>query len=148
MAISVAWGTKTINVPQADLTLVSGSTYELNTETKFRADMNALLAGDEGIVFPDAINHNTQVVLSGITYARIIEIINGYTITFSTEAAPYRVNLIGSNNNIADVTNLSDASIIPSNRAGAITDVSEWTKTAEEHAPAGDSPRLISVDGQ
>lgn len=116
MAITIDWGTKVINIPQADLVSLGGDLYELNTETKLRADVNALAAGEEGMAFETPINHNTEVTIAGVTYARTIEFINGYTITF--EDLQYRVNLLGSNNNVTDVLNLNQVSVIPSNSAG------------------------------
>ena len=59
MAITVDWNTLTFFVPQGDLTLVGGTLYELDTETIFRQAVNAIMAGEEGIVFEDPINHNT-----------------------------------------------------------------------------------------
>ena len=43
VAIAIDFATLIITVPQADLTLVSGSLYELPTEDTFRADVNALM---------------------------------------------------------------------------------------------------------
>lgn len=131
MAISINFGTKVITIPQGDLTPLGGSLYELNTET-LRGDINALMDDEAGMPYPDSINHNTEVVLAGVTYARTIEFINGYTITFSTEASPYRVNLVGSNNNLTDVLNLSDASVILSNSAGLIAGQAEWTQAEKD----------------
>ena len=118
MAITIDWGTKVINIPQTDLTLISGSLYELNTDTKLRADVNALQASEEGIVFDTTHTHNTEITIAGVTYARTLEFINGYTITL--EDLQYRTNLIGSNNNVTDVLNLNQVSVIPSNSAGLI----------------------------
>lgn len=118
MAITLDNGTLVFTIPQSDLVSLGGNEYELNTETKLRADINALMDNENEIVLATPITHNTEITFGGVTYARTIEFINGYTITFSTEAAPYRVNLIGSNNNLTDVLNLSDASVIPSNSAG------------------------------
>jgi hypothetical protein len=117
MAISIDWGTKIISVPQSFLTPLGGSLYELNTDT-FRLALKDLEDDEEGMNFLDTHRHNTTVALGGIEYARTIEIINGYTITF--EDGQYAVNLVGSNNNIADVTNVNQVSIRPSNSAGLI----------------------------
>ena len=118
MAITIDWGTLVINIPQADLTLISGSTYSLDTEVKLRADVNALLASEAGIVFDHAISHNTELTIGGVTYARTIEFINGYTITF--EDLQYGVNLTGSNHNVADVVNRNQVSVLTQNSAGLI----------------------------
>jgi len=116
MAISIDWTTKIISVPQSFLTLISGSLYELDTNN-FRLALKDI-EDDEGIPFLDTHRHNTVVNLGGIGYARTIEIINGYTVTF--EDGQYAVNLVGSNNNIADVTNINQVSIRPNNSAGLI----------------------------
>jgi hypothetical protein len=122
MAISIAWATKVITVPQADLTFISGTLYELDTEA-FRLQLKALEAGEEGIVELDTHRHNTEVTVAGVTYARTIEIINGYTITF--EDGQYAVRLVGSNNNLFDegVINRNQVSVIPTNSAGLIRNV-------------------------
>lgn len=65
--------------------------------------------------------HNTSVVLSGVTYARTIEIINGYTITFEDTGSPYTVSCVGANHNLADVVNFtSEVSLIVGNSAGLV----------------------------
>jgi hypothetical protein len=117
VAITIDWPTKVISVPQADLVLVSGSLYELDTDT-FRLALKSLEDDQEGMTFPDTHRHNTIVELGGVSYARTVEIINGYTVTF--EDGAYRVRLAGSNNNIADVTNINQVSIASNNSAGLI----------------------------
>lgn len=131
MAITVDWITKTFSVPQADLTLVSGTLFDLNTETQFRQPVNAIMAGEEGIVFEDPMRHFTQVTISGVTYARLIEVINGYNVTF-TPNTQWTARLQGSNNNIFDVQggvlNQNQVQVIPNNSAGLINaDISEQT---------------------
>jgi hypothetical protein len=117
MAITVDWGTRIITVPQSFLTFVGGVSYNLDTEA-FKVAINDIEDSPAGIVHPPIINHKTSSLLGGIEYARIIEIINGYTVTF--EDGSYRVNLIGSNNNILDVANLNSVQIAPNNSAGLI----------------------------
>lgn len=117
MAITIDWGTKIIYVPQSFLTSLGGGLYELDTDL-FRLALKDLEDDPDGINFLDTHRHNTVVTLGGIGYARTIEIINGYTVTF--EDGQYAVNLVGSNNNIADVTNINQVSIRPNNSAGLI----------------------------
>lgn len=117
MAISIDWGTRVITVPQSDLTLISGSLYELDTDW-FRLQLKDLEDSELGMVNPDTHIHKTTSVLSGITYARIFEIINGYTVTF--ENGLYAVNLKGTNNNIIDVTNRNSVGVGSNNSAGLI----------------------------
>lgn len=115
--ITIDWGSRVITVPQSFLTLISGTSYSLDTNA-FHIALKDLEDSEEGIAFPQTHNHNTTVLLGGIEYARIIEFINGYTITF--EDGVYSVSLIGSNNNILDVVNLNQVSIRANNSAGLI----------------------------
>ncbi len=117
MAITIDWGTKVISVPQSFLTHTGGTNYSLDTNS-FHIALKDLEDDEAGIVFPPTHNHNTTVLLGGIQYARIIEFINGYTITF--EDGVYAVSLLGSNNNILDVTNLNSVAIRSNNSAGLI----------------------------
>ncbi len=121
MAISINWNTKVISVPQADLTNVSGTLYELDVDV-FRLALKDIEDSDEGMAFPHTHRHNTSVTLSGVTYARTVEIINDYTVTFEDTGSPYTVRLTGANHNLADVTNyVSEVSLIVGNSAGLIT---------------------------
>lgn len=117
MAISIAWATKIITIPQSYLTDLGGGVYELDTD-QFRLDLKDLEDSEEGMPFPTTHNHNTTVTVGGVTLARVIEIINGYTITF--EDGMYAVKLTGSNNNISDVSNVNSVSIRSANSAGLI----------------------------
>ena len=140
MAISIDWGTKVITIPQADLTLVSGTLYELDTD-QFRRDLKALEAGFPGMSFERTHNHNTEVTIAGTTYARTVEIINGYTVTF--EDGQYSVRLDGSNNNIWDVgggiLNQNQVQIISQNSAGLINNANDEHLTLEEFLALKDS---------
>ncbi len=135
MAISIDFATGIITIPQADLTLISGDLYDLPTETKFRADVNALMDDEIGIVFDDPILHNTEVTIVGVTYARFIEVINGYSITF--EDLLYSVRLIESNNNLFDVENgilnaSGNVTVVGQNSAGLQTIISGSGLSAEQ----------------
>lgn len=156
MAVSITWPTKVINIPKSYLTLVSGSVYELDTN-QLRLDVAALLDDELGIVCDDAFRHNTEITLGGVTYARTIEFINGYTITFEDDQ--YAVNLTGSNNNISDVANVNQVSIRSANSAGLIsvntgsgvtpsdiTDIAEavWDEAASGHTTAGTTGKYLA----
>jgi hypothetical protein len=121
MPISINWGTKVISVPQSYLTNITGTLYELDTD-QFRLDLKALEDDEAGMPFPDTHRHNTEVTVVGVTYARVIEIINGYSITF--ENGSYSVRLAGSNNNFFDVENgilnQNNVQVIAQNAAGLI----------------------------
>jgi hypothetical protein len=116
-APTIDWGSKVISVPKSFLTLIAGTSYSLDTNA-FHIALKDLEDSEEGVHFPPTHNHNTVVLLGGIEYARIIEVINGYSITF--EDGVYSVSLVGSNNNILDVVNLNQVSIRANNSAGLI----------------------------
>ena len=117
MAITIDWGSRVISVPQSFLTHTGGTNYSLDTNA-FHIALKDLEDDEAGVAFPPTHNHNTSVLLGGIQYARIIEMINGYTITF--ENGVYAISLLGSNNNILDVTNLNQVAIRSNNSAGLI----------------------------
>jgi len=129
MAPTINWATKVITVPQSDLAFISGTLYELDVDD-FRLDLKDIEDSEEGMAFMDTHRHNTQVVLSGVTYARTFEIINGYTVTFEDTGSPYTVRCTGANHNLADVTNYtSEVSLIVGNSAGLIVSGSGVTTT-------------------
>ena len=133
-SITIDWVAKNIFVPKFYLTQLGPTSYLLDTAT-FKLDVNELMAEVDGMIYPDPIKHNSVVVLSGISYARVVEIINGYTITF--EDGQYYVSLDGSNNNIADVKTLNQVSLIPNNAAGlVIVEVEKTLAEAEKAAIA------------
>jgi len=125
VAISIDWSTKLFSVPQAELTNIAGTLYEMQTETYFRQGVNAIMASEDGIVFEDPIDHNTEYTVAGVTYARKIEMINGYSLTFSPDSN-WSVRYRGSNNNLFDVENgvlvQSNVEIISANSAGLIAE--------------------------
>lgn len=118
MAVSIDWPTKVISVPKADTQLVSIGPPEIRALDldQFRKDLNALQAGEEGMPELTTHTHSAPVTVGGVTLARVIEIINGYTVTF--EDGNYAVNLNGANSNVGDVVNLNQVSIRSNNSAG------------------------------
>jgi hypothetical protein len=118
--VSIDWANKIIFVPQSYLTTTANpASFNLDTDV-FRLRLKELEASVDGMSYLDTHQHNTEVPLGGVIYARVIEIINGYTITF--ENGQYAVNLFGSNNNIGDVTNINSVSVRTNNAAGLIVD--------------------------
>lgn len=118
MAISIDFPSKVITVPKADTTLVDIGPPEirsLNVDT-FRLALKDLEDDEDGMAFLHTHNHNPPVTVGGVTLARVVEIINGYTVTF--ENGSYAVNLEGANNNIGDVLNLNNVQIRSNNSAG------------------------------
>lgn len=122
MAITIDKLTSVISVPQADLTLVTGTIYECDTEA-VRLEIMAILASEDYMPCIDAFRHNTEATVAGVTYARLIEIINGYSVQFTPDSQ-WTVILKGSNNNIFDVENgilvQNQVQVISNNSAGLI----------------------------
>ena len=125
MALTVDPTTFVISIPKADLTLIQSSPTEVRelNLNQFRLDLKAWEAeGDaieQGITFQKTHDHNTEVSLGGLTFARVIEILDPYSITF--EDGQYAVNLVGANSNVGDKVNLNQVSVRSQNSAGLIS---------------------------
>lgn len=136
MAISINWGTRIISIPKADLGIVQLTPTEIRELDLdvFRLTLKDLEDSEDGMSFPDTHRHNTEVTLGGLTFARVIEIINDYTITF--EDGQYAVNLIGANSNVADMTNVNQVSVRSQNSAGLIVSYAGGGASPEDIADA------------
>lgn len=117
--IAIDWATQVITIPRSDLTLLSGVVYELDVNW-LRLQFKDLEDSPEGMAFPDIHRHVAPITLSGVTYSRFVEIINGYTITFEDVGSHYTVNCTGANHNLADVTNFDTVNLVVNNSAGLI----------------------------
>lgn len=124
MAISVDWTTKIISVPKADMTLVQSSPFEVREldSDVFRLALRNLEDDAEGMPYLPTHNHVAPISVGGVTLARVIEIINDYTVTF--ENGTYAVNITGANSNIGDRVNLNTVQVRSANSAGLIQIVS------------------------
>ena len=135
MTISIDEPTQIITVDQSDLTLVSGSLYEMDTKA-FRLLVGALLDDERYIWMDPVFNHVGENTISGVTYVRSINVINGYSITFLPNSQ-WSVLMDGaSNNNFHDVgagiLNQNQVQVIPQNSAGnTVTDSSGITPQME-----------------
>lgn len=146
MAVSIDWGTLVISVPKADTDLVDIGPPEIRELDidEFRKTVSALLWGVDGMPFLDAYRNIAPVTVGGVTLARVIEIINGYTIEF--EDSQYTVNIVGGNSNISDVKVQNQVSVNTFNSAGLVqltaADVAEisggvWDALRAAHTSAG-----------
>jgi len=117
VAITINHATGVISVPQSFLTSLGGVFYELDVDA-FRLALKDLEDDANGMQLPDTHRHNTQIILSGVTYARTVEIINGFTVEF--EDGQYVVTCVGANHNLADVKVANQVSLIIGNSAGLI----------------------------
>jgi hypothetical protein len=121
MAISIDWGTSIIFVPSGDLASVQETPTiikELNLNT-FRLALKDLEDDAEGMGFLKTHTHNTEVTVGGVTLARVVEILDPYTITF--EDGQYAVNLVGANSNVSDKVNVNQVSVRSANSAGLVS---------------------------
>jgi hypothetical protein len=110
-----------IYVPKADLTLIEvgpPAKYELDVDA-FRLELRDLEDDPDGRPWPKTHIHDTETTLGGVTYARKVQVLAPYSVTF--EDGQYRVTLVGANNNILDVSNVNQVSIAPTNSAGLIS---------------------------
>ena len=108
--ISINWITKVITIPKADMALVQADPFEIRELDldEFRLSLKSIEESEEGMPYLDTHRHNTEVVLGGVTLARVITFENGQ----------YAVNAIGGNSNLADVLNLNQVSLRSFNSAG------------------------------
>lgn len=122
MTISVNPATYVVTIPKADTTFVSTNAatgYEIRSydEYSLMRQLADYLDSEAGIGLPNAFTHATQVTISGIVYARSLLFLAPYTITF--ESGAYQVKLNGgTNNNMLDVLNPNNVSVIAANSAG------------------------------
>ena len=139
MSFSIDYQTMVITVPKADLSLVTGTLYEHDTEA-FRLELIDWEDGEIGMSFPRTHKHNTAVTIAGVTLARVIEIISPYSIEYETGV--YSVRLSGSNNNFFDVENgilvQNTVQVIANNSAGLITVVSGSGVTEQDKLDIAD----------
>jgi len=117
----VTWPTRTLYIDQAELTEVTaGTVYSMDTTWLWEL-IHDLMDDAEGMANPDMMFHSQPYTLSGVTYERAVEVINGYVIQFTGPADPndhYTVILEGGNNNVADVFIPNPVTVISNNSAG------------------------------
>jgi hypothetical protein len=142
--VYIDWKNKIIFVPKVYTTLVQSVPSEIRSMdlNAFRLKLKDLEDDPEGMPFLDTHKHNTTVSLGGIELARVIEIINGYTVTFEDDK--YAVNLVGANSNVGDVVNVNQVSVRSSNSAGLVNNISTqevsnavWNANIADHNITG-----------
>jgi hypothetical protein len=107
MAVDVDWAGADTNpyrifIPRADMPVVQASPEirELDVD-QLRLELRSLEAAAPGAPWPETHVHQTETLLSGTTFARIVEILAPYQVEF--EDGQYSVRAIGANHNILDV---------------------------------------------
>lgn len=111
-----------VTIPQADLTPVSGTLYELDVND-LRLWCHAWMDDQAGgITHLKMFTHYSEYSVVGVTYARAIIFLPPYSFTF--EDGQYTVRLTGANNNLFDVgsgiLNQNQVQVIAQNSAGLI----------------------------
>jgi len=131
MAITIDWTTKVISIPKADMPLVTMTPFEIRELdiNTFRLILKDLEDDSEGMTFSTTHNHIAPISVGGVSLARVVELINGYTVTF--EDGQYAVNITGGNSNIGDNVNLNQVSVRSANSAGLVE-----VPVVAEHTPA------------
>lgn len=89
-----------ITIQQADLTFITGTLWELDTDA-FRLELKTVEDDETGIVFGDTHAHTTDYTVAGVTYARSVLMLA--EVQFEDTGSAYSVRLAGSNNDIFDV---------------------------------------------
>jgi len=118
MPLSIDGSTKIITVPKSYMVLVQSTPsviYSLDLN-QFRLDLKAWEMTPIAMAYPRTHSHNTTVLVGGASLARVIQIINGWTVTF--EDGQYRVETAGANSNIGERVNVNQVSVSTSNSAG------------------------------
>ena len=132
--MTIDWGTSIINVFKTDMVQVQATPteiWQLDIPT-FKSALGAELDGTNGMIYPDIFNHNPSVSVGGAVLAKVVEILEPYTITF--EDGQYAVNLVGANSNVGDRVNVNQVSIRSSNSAGLAVSSTAVSPTPEQIA--------------
>ena len=85
MALSIDYATKIIFIPRADLVELQNTpsfVYQLNMEW-FHREVTDLQDDQAGSPFIDATSNTAPVNVGGVVLARVVQIINGYSVNLS-----------------------------------------------------------------
>lgn len=120
MAISITWATSVIYVPKADTTLIDSGPPEIRELDldAFRLELKDLEDSDDGMAFLHTHDYTPPKTLGGTDFARVVEVVNGYTVEF--EDGQYTVNIVGGNSNMSDVKVQNQVSVNTSNSGGLV----------------------------
>jgi len=150
VALTIDHNTFVISVPKADTTFVSTNAltgYETRSwdELAFMRELGAYLDDPDGMPFDDIFEHNTEVTLAGVVYARTFRVLAPFTVTLENGA--YQVALVGgTNNNLSDVLNPNNVSIISANSAGLQSVSSGSGLSASEQTKLLEIWRMLKQD--
>jgi len=146
----VDWGARVVYIDRSELTeIVADDVYGLDTTWLWQT-IHDLEDDVEGMNNPDIMRHSLPYTLSGVTYARAVEIINGYRVQFTGPPPPndyFSVVLSGGNNNVADVFIPNPVSVISNNSAGlaeATATDAVWNEVLEGGYTARELVRIMA----
>ena len=121
MALSLDLLNLICTVDQFDMPDVTGASASEIREldlSSFRIEWGALMDNEPNVSYPWPFEWTQPKTLGGIVYAPLLEIINGWTIIFTT--GTYSVNIVGANSNMSDVIIKNTVGVNTSNSAGLI----------------------------
>lgn len=112
------WPNYIFHVPKDTLPLVQSVPTEIRecSLNWLRLQILALEDDPEAMTFPTVFSHFPEVTLGSLTFAKVMEMLEPYTITF--EDGQYAVDLTGANSNFGDRVNVNQVSVRSANSAG------------------------------
>ena len=119
MPLTVDFGNKIIYPDRDTMVQVQSSPvaiYQLNVND-LHVGLRDLEDDSGGIWADDTHTYKAPTTLSGVTYARLMEIVNDYTVTFLPDEA-WVCQVVGGNSNVGDRINPNNVSLQVANSAG------------------------------
>lgn len=153
MTYSVDWAARIITIPKTDTVFVSSppEVRSLDVTTLWQ-NLIDIQDDEAGVPHPDIVRNTPPLTVAGVTLARVLEVVNGYTITF--EDGLWSVNIVGGNSNLADVVNKNQVGMNTGNSAGFVqgagadpADVADavWAKLTADSVPGGSYGALFGL---
>jgi hypothetical protein len=107
-----------IQIARDSLTLIQASPVEIRQFNidDFRWVLMDLQDNDDNIWAPTTHRHTPPFTISGVTLARVLEILEPYWLEF--EDGQYNVNIVGGNSNVSDRTIKNSVGLNTANSAG------------------------------
>ena len=120
MAYAVDWVNKIITIHKADMTQVEVSPYEIYELSleDFWETIHDLQDNIVAMPFIEIMDNTPPAILGTTTFARTLQIINGWKILFEND--DYLVDIVDGNSNLAQNTVRNQVSVYTNNSAGLI----------------------------
>lgn len=150
MALLYDYNNFVITVPKADMLLIQSTPSEVRQLDidDLRQWLHDEQDDERGITFVTMFENIPPKTISGVTLARVLEIIPPWTLQFDDNggADPYSVNVVGGNSNLADVIIKNTVGVNTANSAGLQVVAGgggSWSEVLEDVYTAGDIMRLL-----